>query len=81
MIENGDPVGHRQRLFLVVRHEDDRGADLPMQHLDLDLHALAQLAVEGAQRLVHQQHGRMKDQGAGKRHALLLAAGKLGGID
>ena len=35
----------------------------------------AQLLVERRQRLVEQQHRWFVDDGAGKRHALLLAAG------
>ena len=47
--------------------------DLPQ----LDLHLLAQPAVERAERLVEQQHARVWGERAGQRHALLLAAGKL----
>ncbi len=49
-----------------------------MDVLDLELHLLAQLLVEGAQRLVHQHQLRLEDQRAGQRHALLLAARELG---
>ena len=38
---------------------------------------LAQLAVERAERLVEQQQPRVEDDGAGQRHALLLAAREL----
>jgi hypothetical protein len=38
------------------------------------LHVLAQLCVEGGQRLVEQQHRRMRDQRAGDGDTLLLAA-------
>ena len=48
-----------------------------MQMAHLDLHLLAQLLVEGRQRLVHQQDARLEDDGAGQRHALPLAAGQL----
>jgi hypothetical protein len=44
---------------------------------DLELHLLAQLAVEGAERLVHEQDRGLDHHGAGERHALLLAAGEL----
>ena len=37
---------------------------------------LAQLHVEAGERLVHEHHRRARDDGAGERHALLLAAGK-----
>ena len=48
-----------------------------MQPPDLELHMLAQLPVERPEGLVEQKHGRLDDHGAGKRHALLLAAGQL----
>ena len=51
-----------------------------LQQLQLELHLLAQLPVERAERLVEQQHGRAVHQGAGERDALLLAAGELGGL-
>jgi hypothetical protein len=37
-----------------VRHVDERDADLFLQGFQLDLQALAQLRVEGAERLVEQ---------------------------
>ena len=50
-------------------------------HLALDVvnhaaHFDAQLGVQVGQRLVHEQHLRVDDDGAGQRHALLLAAGE-----
>ena len=51
-------VRHRQRLLLVVRHVDERDADVLLDALELDLELLAQLEVERAQRLVEQQHRR-----------------------
>ena len=51
-----------------------------MDALDFDLHLLAQLLVERAERLVHQQQARRRNQGARHRDALLLAAGELARI-
>ena len=79
VVEDGDAVGHRQRLALVVGDEDEGDAELALQRLQLDLHLLAELEVERAERLVEQQHLRPVDQRAGERHALALAAGKLRG--
>src|SRR6185437_1420241 len=45
-IEHGNPVRHRQRLALIVRHEHESDAEPPLQILQLDLHLLAQLQVE-----------------------------------
>jgi hypothetical protein len=51
-----------------------------MHALDLEAHLFAQVCVEIGQRLVEQQHRRADDDGAGERHALLLAARELGRI-
>ena len=77
VVEHGDAVAHRERLALVVGDEDERDADLVLDGLQLDLHLLAQLEVEGAERLVEQQHLGPVDERAGQRHALALAAGQL----
>ena len=43
----------------------------------LGLHELARLRVQRRERLIHQQHGRVRRQRPGQIHALLHAAGKL----
>ena len=48
-----------------------------MQALELGARLQPQLGVEIRQRLVHQVDGRVADDGAGERDALLLAAGQL----
>ena len=75
-----DPVGHRQRLLLVVGDVDEGDPDVALDPLQLQLQALAQLQVEGAERLVEQQHLRQVDERAGERDALLLPAGELVGL-
>src|SRR6516165_1255722 len=72
--EHGDAIGHRHGLGLVVRDVDHGDADLAMDALDLDLHLLAQVLVERAQRLVEQKHIRIEHEPARERDALLLAA-------
>ena len=57
-VHDGDPIGHRHRLFLVVGHVDERDPDLLLDPLQLDLHLLAELEVERAERLVEQEDGR-----------------------
>ena len=71
------PVGHGQRLLLVVRHHDRREPELALQLADLDAHLLAQLGVEVRERLVEQQHIGPEDERASQRDALLLAAREL----
>ena len=57
VVHHGDAIGHRHRLLLVVGHVDERDADLALDALELDLHLLAQLEVERAERLVEEQDG------------------------
>ena len=78
LAEHRDAVAHRQRLFLVVRDVDERDAHLPLHPLQLELHLLAELEVQRAERLVEQQHLRLVDDGPGQRDPLALAAGQLG---
>src|SRR6185436_9504289 len=56
---------------------DEGDADLTLDPLQLDLQSLAQLQIEGAQRLVEQQHLGQVDQRPRQRHPLLHAAGEL----
>ena len=60
-----------------MRDVHERDADLALDALELDLHLLAELEVERAERLVEQQHLRLVDDRAGERDALPLAAGEL----
>ena len=79
VVEDGDAVGHRQRLGLIMRDEDDGQAQPAVQLANVELHLLAQLLVERAERLVHQHDLRLEYERAGERDALLLSAGKLRG--
>ncbi len=73
VVHDRDAIRHRQRLTLVVRHVDERDADLALDALEFDLHGLAQLEVQRAERLAEQQRPRAVDQRAGHRDPLLLA--------
>ena len=53
--------------------------DVLLEGLQLHLQRATELGVEGAERLVEQQDGRVEHQGTGERHPLLLAAGELAG--
>ncbi len=77
-VHHRDPVAHRERLFLVVGDEDEGDADLALDALELELHRLAELEVEGAERLVEQQGPGEVHQRPGEGDALLLATGELG---
>jgi hypothetical protein len=78
VIEDRDPVAHRERLFLVVSDVDERDADFLLDALQLRLHVLSELQVERAERLVQQEHLRAVHDRAGERDPLALPAGELG---
>ena len=77
LVHDGDRVGHRHRLFLVVRDVDERDLDLVLDPLELQLQLLAELQVERSERLVEEQHPRTVDERARQRHPLLLTTGEL----
>src|SRR5260221_124440 len=57
LVEDGHAVAHRQRLFLVMRDVDERDAEVLLQRLEEDLHLLAQLQIERAERLPEPPRG------------------------
>ena len=67
-------VGHGESLLLVVGDVDEGDARGSLDLLQLALHILAELEVQGSQRLVQEQNAGMVDQGAGDGHTLLLTA-------
>src|SRR5207237_7451873 len=80
VVEDREPVAHRQRFLLVVSDVDEGDPDLPdgtLDPLQLDLHLLAELQIECSQGLVEQQHLRVVDEGPCERDPLALAAGEL----
>ena len=77
-MHQADAIRQRQRFFLIVGHVDGRDAEGLLQRLQLEAHLLAQLGVEIAERLVQQQHLRLRDQRARQRDALLLPAAQIG---
>ena len=77
LVEDGHAVGERHGLDLVVGDVDRRDAERLLHVLQLGAHVAAELGIEIRQRLVHQKDRRAADDGAGQRHALPLAAGKL----
>src|SRR5262249_42751067 len=80
LVEDGEPVAHRQRLLLVVCHVDERDPDLTdgaLNPLQFDLHLLAELQVESAERLVEEKDLGMIDERARQSDPLTLAARQL----
>src|ERR1700677_2660593 len=71
-----DAVGQEDRLRYRMSDEDDRLACLHPDFLDQQIHFVAGESVEGAERLVHQQHGGVDREAPDDRGALLHAAGE-----
>ena len=59
---------------------DEGDPDLVLDPLQLQLHVLAELQVERAERLVEEEHARVVHERAAERDALLLAARELPGL-
>jgi len=73
---HGDAVRHDERFFLVVGHIERGARSRDMHASYLDLHVFAQLLVERAQRLVHQQDVGLDHYRPRQSHTLLLAPGQ-----
>ena len=79
LLHDDDLVGEGHGLALVMGHVHGGDARPLLDAADLGAHGDAELGVQVAEGLVEQQHAGLHDQGAGQRHALLLAAGELVG--
>ena len=73
-IHDGDAVAEAHGLALVMGDVEERDADLVVDHVELDEHPLAELEVEGGQRLVEEEHPGPVDEGPGDGDALFLPA-------
>ena len=72
--DHPDPVGQRRGVLEVVGHQQGGEAQLPEEIEQLGAHLRARVGVEGGERLVEEQHGRVARHGPGQAHALALAA-------
>ena len=79
-VHDHDAVGHRERLFLVVRHVDEHQAQLALEVAQLDAHPQLEQAVEVAERLVEEERLWLRDEDPRERDALLLPAGERPGL-
>jgi len=75
-----DAIGHAHGFGLIMRHVDHGNAKPLLEGTNFTTQILPQLGIEIGQRLIEQAHRRFGDQGASKRHPLLLAAGQLAGL-
>ena len=80
LVHDDAMIGERHGLFLVMGDMDEGGAHLFLYGLQLILHLAAELEIKRPQGLIEKQHGGLHHKGAGQRHALALAAGKLVGF-
>ena len=73
-VHHCDAITEAHRLLLIVGDQDRGDADVGQQtaHLVAQLHS--QGGVEAGERLVEQHDAGLRREGAGQRHALLLAA-------
>ena len=76
LVEDDDGIGKGQGLFLVMGDVDEGDAEFLVHLLELDLHVLAHLQVQGGQRFVQEEDFRLVDDGPGDGDTLLLAAGE-----
>ena len=77
MVHDHDQIGQRDCFLLRVGDVDEGDAEIALHAPELAAHLQPQEFVEGRQGFVQQQNARIRDQGAGERDALFLAAGKL----
>ena len=79
LVHDGNVVRHRHRLLLIVRDEDERRTDGPLNGDQLALHLCAKAPVECRHGFVQQQDGGFHHQASGECDALALPAGQLVG--
>ena len=77
LVHDHDLPGDLHRLLLVVGDEDRRHVDLVVEAAQPLAKLLADVRVEGAERLVQKQHLGLHGERASERHALALAAREL----
>src|SRR5690606_3410230 len=77
VLEDGGSVAYRLDGVQLVRHEHDSCAELFASGIEQFEDLAGGVSVEGRGRFVAQKQGRVGDQGAGYRQAVLLAAREL----
>ena len=72
-----NPIGHGERLSLVVRHVDGGDANATLKFPNEITHLVAKSGVQVGQRLIEQQYPRLNDQRASQGDPLLLSTRQL----
>ena len=78
VVDHHQLVGDLEGLFLIMGDEHGRHVDLVVQPPQPVAQFLADLGIQRAERLVQQQHLRLRGECPGQRHPLPLTAGELG---
>ena len=73
IVHDNDLVCQRQRFILGVRDMNEGNSQLTLQPLEFRAHAQTQERIKRGQRLIEQQDRGIGNEGAGKRHTLLLS--------
>jgi hypothetical protein len=76
-----DAIGEPQRFFLIMGHEHRGGAALVMDGAQGGAHLGPEIAVQGPQRLVHEERLRPTHQGPRQPYPLLVGAGQVLGME
>ncbi len=77
LVDDADLIGERERLVLIVRHEQSRHLALRENFAHVLTDALAKIRIEARERLVEQYGLGLRRKRAGERDALLLPPGEL----
>ena len=72
LVHDDDPVSKSHGFTLIVRDIEDRCFGSTMDALDFLHHHLLEVRIQGTQRFIHQQHLRLRNDGAGQGNALFL---------
>ena len=80
LVQDGHTISQLKSLFLIVGDEQGGVAGAVMLFTEPAAQVLAHLGIKRAEGFIEEQHARFNGKGAGKGHALALAAGELGGI-
>src|SRR5262249_15419173 len=76
-VEAGGEVAHTRRLLLGMRHDDD--GVMPLQVVNQVFDFGRRFRIEGARRLIHEQHYRVSSETPGDAEPLLLTTGQVEG--
>ena len=79
LVENGNSVGHRQRLTLIVGNEHKGYAQGFLQSLEFFLHLLPKFQIQRTQWFIQEQDFGLVDNRPGQGNSLALPSGQFTG--